>query len=89
MSKNMHLVQVGLVPLMILLIGLSMFWSFLEINLSMGIWVGIAEFIIYINMLTWPVTLGYRLFNRASQSDREFWDVSPKDGQKLQSYSIT
>ena len=63
MSKNMHLVQVQawFFPLMILLIGLSNVLvifiggsQFINGQIELGT---LAEFIIYINMLTWPVTV--------------------------------
>ena len=66
MSKNMHLVQVQawFFPLMILLIGLSNVLvifiggsQFINEQIELGT---LAEFIIYINMLTWPVaTVGW------------------------------
>ncbi|MGB2100458.1 MAG: ABC transporter ATP-binding protein, partial [Flavobacteriaceae bacterium] len=59
----------------------------------------LAEFIIYINMLTWPVaTVGWvtSIVQQAEASQKRINEflgqepeiVSPKDGQKLQSYSI-
>jgi len=59
----------------------------------------LAEFIIYINMLTWPVaTVGWvtSIVQQAEASQKRINEflgqepeiVSPKNGQKLQSYSI-
>ena len=106
MSKNMHLVQVQawFFPLMILLIGLSNVLvifiggsQFINEQIELGT---LAEFIIYINMLTWPVaTVGWvtSIVQQAEASQKRINEflgqepeiVSPKDGQKLQSYSIT
>ena len=105
MSKNMHLVQVQawFFPLMILLIGLSNVLvifiggsQFINGQIELGT---LAEFIIYINMLTWPVaTVGWvtSIVQQAEASQKRINEflgqepeiVSPKDGQKLQSYSI-
>ncbi|MEC8256686.1 MAG: ABC transporter ATP-binding protein [Bacteroidota bacterium] len=105
MSKNMHLVQVQawFFPLMILLIGLSNVLvifiggsQFINEQIELGT---LAEFIIYINMLTWPVaTVGWvtSIVQQAEASQKRINEflgqepeiVSPKDGQKLQSYSI-
>ena len=106
MSKNMHLVQVQawFFPLMILLIGLSNVLviyiggsQFINEQIELGT---LAEFIIYINMLTWPVaTVGWvtSIVQQAEASQKRINEflgqepeiVSPKYGQKLQSYSIT
>jgi ATP-binding cassette subfamily B multidrug efflux pump len=106
MSKNMHLVQVQawFFPLMILLIGLSNVLvifiggsQFINGQIELGT---LAEFIIYINMLTWPVaTVGWvtSIVQQAEASQKRINEflgqepeiVSLKDGQKLQSYSIT
>ena len=105
MSKNMHLVQVQawFFPLMILLIGLSNVLvifiggsQFINGQIELGT---LAEFIIYINMLTWPVaTVGWvtSIVQQAEASQKRINEflgqepeiVSPKNGQKLQSYSI-
>ena len=105
MSKNMHLVQVQawFFPLMILLIGLSNVLvifiggsQFINGQIELGT---LAEFIIYINMLTWPVaTVGWvtSIVQQAEASQKRINEflgqepeiVNPKDGQKLQSYSI-
>ena len=105
MSKNMHLVQVQawFFPLMILLIGLSNILvifiggrQFIIGQIELGT---LAEFIIYINMLTWPVaTVGWvtSIVQQAEASQKrinEFLGQEPeivnlKVGKKLQSYSI-
>ena len=105
MSKNMHLVQVQawFFPLMILLIGLSNILvifiggrQFINGQIELGT---LAEFIIYINMLTWPVaTVGWvtSIVQQAEASQKrinEFLGQEPeivnlKGGKKLQSYSI-
>ena len=105
MSKNMHLVQVQawFFPLMILLIGLSNILvifiggrQFIIGQIELGT---LAEFIIYINMLTWPVaTVGWvtSIVQQAEASQKrinEFLGQEPeivnlKGGKKLQSYSI-
>jgi ATP-binding cassette subfamily B multidrug efflux pump len=74
-------------PLMVLLIGLSTLltvfvggWEVMKGNLTPG---NVAEFVIYVNMLTWPVTsLGWvaSIIQRAAVSQRrinEFLDVRP------------
>ena len=105
MSKNMHLVQVQawFFPLMILLIGLSNILvifiggrQFINGQIELGT---LAEFIIYINMLTWPVaTVGWvtSIVQQAEASQKRINEflgqepeiISPKAGKKLQSYSI-
>ena len=65
-TKNMSLVQVQawFFPLMILLIGISNVWvifiggnQYINGQIELGV---LAEFIIYVNMLTWPVaTVGW------------------------------
>ena len=105
MSKNMHLVQVQawFFPLMILLIGLSNILvifiggrQFIIGQIELGT---LAEFIIYINMLTWPVaTVGWvtSIVQQAEASQKrinEFLRQEPeivnlRVGKKLQSYSI-
>ena len=99
MSKNMHLVQVQawFFPLMILLIGLSNVLvifiggsQFINGQIELGT---LAEFIIYINMLTWPVaTVGWvtSIVQQAEASQKRINEflgqepeiVSPKYGQK-------
>ena len=105
MSKNMHLVQVQawFFPLMILLIGLSNILvifiggrQFINGQIELGT---LAEFIIYINMLTWPVaTVGWvtSIVQQAEVSQKRINEflgqepeiVNPKGGKELQSYSI-
>ena len=105
MSKNMHLVQVQawFFPLMILLIGLSNILvifiggrQFINGQIELGT---LAEFIIYINMLTWPVaTVGWvtSIVQQAEASQKRINEflgqepeiVNPKGGKELQSYSI-
>ena len=89
-SKNLQLVKINALfhPFMILLIGLSTLLTVLiggreaiAGNITTG---NIAEFIIYVNMLTWPVaSLGWvtSLVQRASASMRritEFLDQDPE-----------
>jgi len=75
-------------PLMVLLIGLSILltilvggWQVMEGKLSAG---DLAEFIFYVNMLTWPVTsLGWvvSIIQRAAASQKrinEFLDTRPE-----------
>ena len=86
-NKNLDLVRVNAVfmPLMTLLIGISTIMTIfiggllaMEGKISMG---NIAEFVIYVNMLTWPVaSLGWvtSLVQRASASQQrinEFMDT--------------
>jgi len=105
MSKNMNLVQVQawFFPLMILLIGLSNILvifmggrQFINGQIELGT---LAEFIIYINMLTWPVaTVGWvtSIVQQAEASQKRINEflgqepeiVNPKGGKELQSYSI-
>ena len=105
MSKNMHLVQVQawFFPLMILLIGLSNILvifiggrQFINGQIELGT---LAEFIIYINMLTWPVaTVGWvtSIVQQAEASQKRINEflgqepeiVNPNNGKELQSYSI-
>lgn len=74
-------------PLMVLLIGLSTLitifiggWQVMQGNITTG---NVAEFVIYVNMLTWPVTsLGWvvSIIQRAAVSQRrinEFMDIEP------------
>ena len=105
MSKNMHLVQVQawFFPLMILLIGLSNILvifiggrQFINGQIELGT---LAEFIIYINMLTWPVaTVGWvtSIVQQADASQKRINEflgqepeiVNPIGGKDLQSYAI-
>lgn len=105
LSKNMRLVQVQawFFPLMILLIGLSNVLvifiggrQFINGQIAMGT---LAEFIIYINMLTWPVaTVGWvtSIVQQAEASQKRINEflgqepeiVCPKDGEKLRSFGI-
>ena len=105
LSKNMRLVQVQawFFPLMILLIGLSNVLvifiggrQFINGQIALGT---LAEFIIYINMLTWPVaTVGWvtSIVQQAEASQKRINEflgqepeiVSPMDGQKLKSFGI-
>ena len=105
MSKNMHLAQVRawFFPLMIFLIGLSNILvifiggrQFINGQIELGT---LAEFIIYINMLTWPVaTVGWvtSIVQEAEASQKRINEflgqepeiVNPKVGKELQSYSI-
>ena len=89
-DKNLDLVRVNAIflPLMTLLIGLSTILTVfiggklaIEGKISMG---NIAEFVIYVNMLTWPVaSLGWvtSLVQRAAASQQrinEFMDTKPE-----------
>ena len=105
MTKNMHLVQVQawFFPLMILLIGLSNIlviliggMQFINGQIELGT---LAEFIVYINMLTWPVaTVGWvtSIIQQAEASQKRINEflgqepeiVNPKGGKEIQSYSI-
>lgn len=105
LSKNMRLVQVQawFFPLMILLIGLSNVLvifiggrQFINGQIALGT---LAEFIIYINMLTWPVaTVGWvtSIVQQAEASQKRINEflgqepeiVCPKDGEKLRSFGI-
>ena len=105
MSKNMRLVQVQawFFPLMILLIGLSNILvifiggrQFINGQIELGT---LAEFIIYINMLTWPVaTVGWvtSIVQQAEASQmriNEFLGQEPEivnteNGKDLESFSI-
>ena len=105
LSKNMRLVQVQawFFPLMILLIGLSNVLvifiggrQFINGQIALGT---LAEFIIYINMLTWPVaTVGWvtSIVQQAEASQKRINEflgqepeiVSPMDGQKIKSFGI-
>ena len=105
MTKNMYLVQVQawFFPLMILLIGLSNIlviliggMQFINGQIELGT---LAEFIVYINMLTWPVaTVGWvtSIIQQAEASQKRINEflgqepeiVNPKGGKEIQSYSI-
>ena len=105
MTKNMNLVQVQawFFPLMILLIGLSNIlviliggMQFINGQIELGT---LAEFIVYINMLTWPVaTVGWvtSIIQQAEASQKRINEflgqepeiVNPKGGKEIQSYSI-
>ena len=105
MSKNMRLVQVQawFFPLMILLIGLSNILvifiggrQFINGQIELGT---LAEFIIYINMLTWPVaTVGWvtSIIQQAEASQKRINEflgqepeiVNPENGKELESFSI-
>ena len=105
MSKNMNLVQVQawFFPLMILLIGLSNIlvifiggMQFINGQIELGT---LAEFIIYINMLTWPVaTVGWvtSIVQQAEASQKRINEflgqepeiVNPKKGKELKSFNI-
>ena len=105
MTKNMHLVQVQawFFPLMILLIGLSNIlvilmggMQFINGQIELGT---LAEFIVYINMLTWPVaTVGWvtSIVQQAEASQKRINEflgqepeiVNPEGGKEIQSYSI-
>ena len=105
MTKNMHLVQVQawFFPLMILLIGLSNIlviliggMQFINGQIELGT---LAEFIVYINMLTWPVaTVGWvtSIIQQAEASQKRINEflgqepeiANPKGGKEIQSYSI-
>ncbi len=105
MTKNMHLVQVQawFFPLMILLIGLSNIlviliggMQFINGQIELGT---LAEFIVYINMLTWPVaTVGWvtSIIQQAEASQKRINEflgqepeiVNPKGGKEIQSHSI-
>ena len=105
MSKNMHLVQVQawFFPLMILLIGLSNILvifiggrQYMNGQIELGT---LAEFIIYINMLTWPVaTVGWvtSIVQQAEASQKRINEflgqepeiVNPRGGKEIQTYSI-
>ena len=105
MSKNMRLVQVQawFFPLMILLIGLSNILvifiggrQFINGQIELGT---LAEFIIYINMLTWPVaTVGWvtSIIQQAEASQKRINEflgqepeiVNPENGKGLESFSI-
>ncbi len=105
MSKNMSLVhvQAWFFPLMILLIGLSNVLvifiggkQFINGEIELGT---LAEFIIYINMLTWPVaTVGWvtSIIQQAEASQKRINEflgqepeiVSPKKALPTQSFSI-
>ena len=104
MSKNMNLVQVQawFFPLMILLIGLSNILvfiggrQFINGQIELGT---LAEFIIYINMLTWPVaTVGWvtSIVQQAEASQKRINEflgqepeiVNPKKGKELKSFNI-
>ena len=105
MTKNMHLVQVQawFFPLMILLIGLSNILviliggiQFINGQIELGT---LAEFIVYINMLTWPVaTVGWvtSIIQQAEASQKRINEflgqepeiANPKRGKEIQSYSI-
>ncbi len=87
-SLNLVKVEARFMPVMLLLIGLStlitVYVGGLEVikgNLSIG---NIAEFVIYVNMLTWPVTaLGWvtSLTQRAAASQKrinEFLQTTPE-----------
>ena len=89
-SLNLHLVKVNAVfhPLMILLIGLSTIITiYVGGNLAIAgdiTFGNIAEFVIYVNMLTWPVAaVGWvtSLIQRAAASQKrinEFLTIEPK-----------
>lgn len=105
MSKNMSLVhvQAWFFPLMILLIGLSNVLvifiggkQFINGEIELGT---LAEFIIYINMLTWPVaTVGWvtSIIQQAEASQKRINEflgqepeiVSPKKALPTHSFSI-
>jgi ATP-binding cassette subfamily B multidrug efflux pump len=105
MSKNMSLVhvQAWFFPLMILLIGLSNVLvifiggkQFINGEIDLGT---LAEFIIYINMLTWPVaTVGWvtSIIQQAEASQKRINEflgqepeiVSPKKALPTHSFSI-
>jgi ATP-binding cassette subfamily B protein len=105
MSKNMSLVhvQAWFFPLMILLIGLSNVLvifiggkQFINGEIELGT---LAEFIIYINMLTWPVaTVGWvtSIIQQAEASQKRINEflgqepeiVSPKKALPTRSFSI-
>ena len=105
MTKNMYLVQVQawFFPLMILLIGLSNIlviliggMQFINGQIELGT---LAEFIVYINMLTWPVaTVGWvtSIIQQAEASQKRINEflgqepeiVNPKGGKEIQSHSI-
>ncbi len=105
MTKNMHLVQVQawFFPLMLLLIGISNIlviliggMQFINGQIELGT---LAEFIVYINMLTWPVaTVGWvtSIIQQAEASQKRINEflgqepeiVNPKGGKEIQSYSI-
>ena len=105
MTKNMYLVQVQawFFPLMILLIGLSNIlviliggMQFINGQIELGT---LAEFIVYINMLTWPVaTVGWvtSIIQQAEASQKRINEflgqepeiANPKGGKEIQSYSI-
>jgi ATP-binding cassette subfamily B protein len=105
MSKNMHLVQVQawFFPLMVLLIGLSNILvifiggrQFINGQIELGT---LAEFIIYVNMLTWPVaTVGWvtSIVQQAEASQKRINEflgqepeiVNPNGGKKITSHGI-
>jgi len=105
MTKNMHLVQVQawFFPLMILLIGISNIlviliggMQFINGQIELGT---LAEFIVYVNMLTWPVaTVGWvtSIIQQAEASQKRINEflgqepeiVNPDGGKEIQSYSI-
>ena len=105
MSKNMNLVQVQawFFPLMVLLIGLSNILvifiggrQFINGQIELGT---LAEFIIYVNMLTWPVaTVGWvtSIVQQAEASQKRINEflgqepeiVNPNGGKKIISHGI-